>query len=435
MIPIVSRRQILINGACLLFLVICAFYGVRNWKTKMSIDYYQFWITGQAVSSMELTNIYSRDQRALIRQEFLNRARATEPPTKGTRIVQQRSLNLAGTPFLYSVFYLFSSGQYALDYEVFRLLSLFAFMGAIAYLCLFLEFTLGVAFLAPIFFTVCFWPFKLDVRIANVNQLQVGMMALFIFFQTKWNKSAANYLSGALLGFYFLFKPTLVYATGFLFLSWILAGRTKLFFRALAGAIVAVLISLLLPILLFGSACSWLSWWKGFKEIVFINHYFSQSLLGILFNIRNESAHSFFGLFIFGFTLFLLKRMNGTPRFQSDLFVRMPFPLQDYFMYSLGIIVYILTGPLVHKHYFVLMVPPLLFMLRPFLPRHGFRSYWTPRHFWGLVALTMISAWLRPNFWTYKGTFEWSYAGTLILFALSIWEILLPRLSNTPSTH
>ena len=74
------NKKILIGFNSLIIIGLFFFirYGIQHWRSSNPYDYYQFWVVGQAVRSMELDNIYSLSDRIKISREFQNRAKNSD---------------------------------------------------------------------------------------------------------------------------------------------------------------------------------------------------------------------------------------------------------------------------------------------------------------------------------------------------------------------
>lgn len=106
-------RRTLINASCLLILGFCFYRNVRESFAYDSYDFSQFWVAGQAIKQLPIENLYSREDRQLIREKmntvFLKR--------------ENRLPELTGTPFLYAIFSLAATGDYMFDQHSFRIFS------------------------------------------------------------------------------------------------------------------------------------------------------------------------------------------------------------------------------------------------------------------------------------------------------------------------
>jgi hypothetical protein len=376
---------------------------------------------GQAFSHSVTPNIYHRLEQDKIHTRFLNEENLNHADTllKNT-LVERKRLNLAGTPFLYSLFFLSSSGNYENDYQIYRLFCLLSFFVAITYLSRILKFPWALAFLAPVVLSALFWPFHVDVRYGNVNQLQIGALALLVFLLQKKSQNVWEFLAGFIIGIGLMFKPNILYSIALVLVSRTVTKRFKSSALIGAGIIIGMAGAFSLPSLLFGEVCTWRNWFPTFQEIVFRKNYFNSSLLGMFFVIRETWPYQVFGLFLLTTTSLLV-------------FIQRKSTHDDIYLTGLGLLIYILSGPLVHRHYFLLAIPQILWMLRPLSTQLSWRKFISLRHAAGALALALIAI----NFES-PGSRQWnpnleSYLGVLILFVGSIVNELPKSLMRVTS--
>ena len=341
-----------------LFLII---FGIRNWRSSNPYDYYQFWVVGQAISSMELDNIYSRSDQIKISHEFQNRAQQSASDLFKRSAKTRKILEPGGTPFLYSVFYLSSFGSYDFDYKIFRLVSLIIYIGSIITLAVILKFPIWSVALVCIFFTQSFWPFQIDVEFGNVGQLQVGCIILFLLCQ-KMKGRFYHFIGGLLIGLLVLFKPTLIFCVLLLSIYWLLEGRARKLIVEFTGIGIALAVGFVLPGLLFGRACRWQMWYEGYPSILYTNFFLTGGFLGKLLNLKSVSLYGLFGAVLLLITvlfLFWVKVVQEIPDHKEVPFSKrqLDFWIDEYSVVMLGIGIYFLSGPIVHSHYFLLAVP------------------------------------------------------------------------------
>jgi len=404
-------------------------YGIRNWKSHEPIDHVQFWIVGQAISTFNPVNVYDKIEQTQVRKEFLWKSETEDRHSLLSKTIEKRKdFNLAGTPFLYSVFYIFSSGDYSIDYRNFRIFCLLSYFVSIIYLCRVLNFSWLTSLLFPILFSAFFWPFKVDIRFCNVNQLQVAAIGLFIYLQNNKKIGIRNFLSGLVLGCGLMFKPNIIYSIGLLAVSWFTEGHIRRLKVTTGGIITGVLIAYLLPVFLFGTQCTWANWLPRFQEIVFRNNYFNSSFLGMFFVIRSTWPFELLGAALF--LIVALAFWKNRPGHRDEQEIRST-GSTEILSIGMGLAIYILSGPLVHEHYFVLAVPLTLWMLRPTPIKRGWRNFLTLRHFLAALSIIVIAPLFgielaRP--WHPNLT---SYMGVLLLFTWATRCVLLNNRVDT----
>jgi len=424
------NKKILIIFNSLIIIGLLFFFkqGIQNWRSSNPYDYYQFWIVGQAERFMKLDNIYSHSDRVKISREFQSRAENSASDLLKSGAKTRKILEPGGTPFLYAVFYLSSSGSYDSDYENFRLVSLFFYIGSIITLCIIFKFPIWSLALIVIFFTQSFWPFQIDLEFGNVGQLQVGCLTLFLLCQ-KMQGRFCHFLGGLLIGLMVLFKPTLIFCMLLLSILWLFKGRTKKLIIEFAGIGIALAIGIILPIIMFGQACRWQSWYETYPSILYTNFFLTGGFLGKLLNLKNILFYGLFGVVLFLLTalfLFWIKLVQKNPncREVSSLKRQLDFWIDEYSVVMLGIGIYFLSGPIVHSHYFLLAVPWALLLLRP---RDLFPFSPSFRYFYWMVFLACIFIAAHPifkklNLTNYPNHSLWSFGGILIFYGFTLLE-------------
>ena len=424
------NKKILVGFNSLIIIGLLFFinHGIQNWQSSNPYDYYQFWVVGQAVRSMELDNIYSLSDRIKISREFQNRAQQSASDLLKRGAKTREILEPGGTPFLYAVFYLASMGSYDFDYKVFRLVSLYFYIGSIVALAVILKFPIWSLALVTIFFTQSFWPFQIDFEFGNVGQLQVGCLTLFLLCQ-KIEGRFSHFIGGFIIGLLVLFKPTLIFCILLLSIFWLFKGRKKKLFIEFAGIGIALTGGFILPRLLFGNTCTWQSWYETYPSILYTNFFLTGGFLGKLLNLKSVPLYGLFGAILFLLTalfLFWIKLVQKTPnrREVSSSKGQLHFWIDEYSVVMLGIGIYLLSGPIVHSHYFLLAVPWALLLLRP---RHlpPFSHY--SRYFYWMVFLACIFIALHPifkklNLTNYPNHSLWSFGGIWIFYGLTLME-------------
>jgi len=424
------NKKILIGFNALIIIGLFFFikYGIQNWRSSNPYDYYQFWVVGQATRSMELDNIYSLSDRIKISHEFQNRAQQSASDLFKRGAKTRKILEPGGTPFLYAVFYLASMGSYDFDYKIFRLVSLFFYIGSIVALAVILKFPIWSLALVIIFFTQSFWPFQIDLEFGNVGQLQVGCLTLFLLCQ-KMKGRFYHFIGGLIIGLLVLFKPTLIFCILLLGIFWLFRGRTKKLFVEFAGIGTALTGGFILPGLLFGHKCTWQSWYETYPSILYTNFFMTGGFLGKLLNLKNILFYGLFGAVLLLLTagfLFWVKLVQKNPNFRNIPFLKENSDLwiDEYSVIVLGIGIYFLSGPIVHSHYFLLAVPWALLLLRP---RHlpPFSHY--SRYFYWMVFLACIFIAVHPifkklNLTNYPNHSLWSFGGILIFYGVTLLE-------------
>jgi hypothetical protein len=358
-IRVFSKRHYAIDILAALLILLTSTFAVKSGRfhSANAVDYYQFWVIGQAIRTMEVSNIYSIPERNRIGKRFVRESVGQSPE----RIAAARSrdtIEPSGTPFLYALFDVVSTGDYDRDYQNFFGFSLFAYMTASYFLARLAGMSCATSAVFTVFATFSYWPLKADIRFGNVTQLQLGLVALF-FSLIRGRGIEIRYLfAGLILAFTVLFKPNTIFAAALLVGTWILLlEREKIAWFSLGG-LIATAVAAWLPRHLFGDACSWDGWKQNFSSMALKPYWVRDSLPSLVFRTTNTVLHrTLTMLMIMGIFWIVMK---GSPAFRMAAKYKSGTAAlwkRDAHIFSLGLGMSLLLDPLVHGQYFILVLP------------------------------------------------------------------------------
>ena len=194
-------------------------------RSEIGIDFYQFWVVTQSVSAGLVENIYRDENRRAMggiffemaemaemaeRAEKTEKAKRQEPAGRRMKVARRRTfIKTWSTPFLYTAFHPLASGDYEADYTSFQLLCLLSTALAIGYFGRILGYPAAAALLVLAIVAQASGPLRADVRVGNVNQIQLGLLALFLLAHGRQGRPGRVVLSGIVLGAIVAFKPNL----------------------------------------------------------------------------------------------------------------------------------------------------------------------------------------------------------------------------------
>ncbi|MCC7193738.1 MAG: hypothetical protein IT444_13260 [Phycisphaeraceae bacterium] len=343
----------------------------NNWsigRASVGLDYLHFWAVGQTASASR-SAIYSADSARRIPAEM---TRALTPADRGTRyaeaLAKRQQFEITATPFLYSLLGAITTGDYELDYTVFQIICLVSMVAGlilIAKTCNYSCLEAMLAAVAILLFTTAYFS---DLGVGNVNQIQVGCIALYLVLIRRPSTPSRDALAGALLGLLCMFKPNLALIPGLLAVVWIIEGRFRTLATQATGGTIAAISSFIFSAIYFGSARIWIDWWHGLRRFMLeANPAVSAgnvSLARILYELTHwhcEMALLLLGCLAFAVCCWIGWRQRSKTPTDSD----MPRFLSDARAVTIGCLIMLLSADLVWLHYLLLAIPTLILLLRP----------------------------------------------------------------------
>jgi hypothetical protein len=414
--PVPARGRRVRSGLLLVWIAAAVAYGAfvaERWRSRGPTDFYLLWSVGQALREMPLDNVYSESDRRAITAEFAARAETSGSPARVAAARGWNRFETISTPFLYTVFALASSGDFDRDYRRFQIVSLCGYLATVFGIAIAVGFPGWLAFVALVAATAVYWPFYTDAGFGNVGQLQVGLIGLFLAASRR-DGAAAHLVGGCVLGLLLVFKPTVVFAAALLAAGGVVQRQwRRLAFQGL-GASLACGIGWYLPTALFGSACTWGEWRRHAPAIFLTDRYLAGGFLGQLFGPLPRWVFPLFGAALLATTLHLVRRgaVSRQPFVPSLGRSAAADPLT---LTAIGLAIFVVTAPVAHSHYFVLVVPLALVAMGPSRPvaarlAAGAASL--------LVALHPV--WKSLGWTDARNHSLWTFAGTWGLLVLVV---------------
>jgi hypothetical protein len=440
---LVAPMRDLRDTATLLLLVAVLCGLTAAWASNersAGVDFYQFWVVGQALGQPEVGNVYADAERRRIGATFLEQARAGDTPRQLAVAEMRQVLETYSTPFLYATFRFFSTGDYETDYRNYRLIQLVLLAAALATLCRVLGYPLPALLAAILAFAVWFEPVVSDMRVGNVNCIQLAVLAAWLGWRRRPSSPAADGVGGLILGLAVMFKPNLVFVPGLLVAFWLVHRRTQtLAWHAVGGAAAAGL-AVLLSTLSFGR-WAWGEWlatlqllpddiitvelgnfalarlisdWLAFEAVLVLTLLFSAlAVVGIVAGRHRASSRAAGGV-----------PENG--RHHGEAVV-----------VAVGCLVMLLGSRLAWLHYFVLAIPMLLVLWRPLAAARPTRSDVIARRILPAAVFPLVAINPITNAGGELTDHQVATAvslGVLVLFGLGLRELGASRADVSPRT-
>jgi hypothetical protein len=385
-------------------------------------DFYQFWVVGQAAREADTGDVWSKDERLRLGQEWARRAVAEQGPQsadpstrRGISAKRRQDLETYSTPWLYTLFGWSASGDYDTDLGRFQHAGLAAFVLAVLGLARLAGLSWSGGALLAAFLVTFFAPTLSDMRVGNVNRLQVAALALALVAGAR--RGAWQLAAGFALGLAVMFKPNLAYPALVLGLGWIVLGRRQRLARQVPAALAGAAAAFGLASAWFGGAHVWRDWSRVLGELMGeYDHALSKgnfALVRLLEDSGMPAAGAVVGALMLaglGAALFL-RRRAGAPAAQEDLALA-----------GLGGALSVSTSRLAWVHYYLLVVPLAIYLLRPAAPAWARAG--------GAVALVLVAHEPLKDLLRLEDTGTLAAAlvgaGVLALYALTLLDLARP---------
>jgi hypothetical protein len=295
---------------------------------------------------------------------------------------------------------------------------------------------------AAVVFMDWFQPLLSDVRVGNVNQLQLGLLTLFVWLQSKQKLGGRELLGGLVLGFGTMAKPNTAYVVLMLCAFWIANRRFKKLIHVSLGMAIAAVIAFVVSSAAFGTVRCWVDWLRILPQVSGYlypveDHNYSVSMLfyeQIGIGLSGPITLVLFAMA--GVSLWFGRHRGNTPNTDATLNEDSEEPyFEDMLMVAIGCLIYLLSATLVWLHYFVLTVPMALIALRPSGNNKAAKSHAAVfSRILAAVAIVLIAE--LPVRALFSATDPRHSAalmcsGTFILFALAVYEVL--RIGKMPA--
>jgi len=321
-------RAILMTAGALLVVA-----GLRNsWNTASTshgLDFYQFWIGGQEAPH-ERGSLWSADAAKRLGTTYYYRAVSGKSQRMYVVAQGRRELELFSTPFLYTCFGLLPA-DYDRAYLIWSILGLVSLVAAIAIMARALRWPVTALLFFLAFVLLLFQPLTSELRVENVNEVQLLLIAAYFVTPPA--------VRGAILGIAIALKPNIVIALPLVAAYEIAHDRRKLMPEMLgvaAGGAVAVAVSSAY----FRSVTVWIDWLRAARSL-------SQTIYAR--ETGNVAPALALGRYAWVLAIVLTIAAAYTVVRHREASAELAV--------SLGLVVYLLSAPLVWIHYLLLAIP------------------------------------------------------------------------------
>jgi hypothetical protein len=323
----VTRAILIAAGALLVIAGLWSSWDVAS--TSQGLDFYQFWIGGQEAPH-EHGTLWSAEAAQRLGTKYYYQAVNGRSDRMVVVAGGRRVLELFSTPFLYTCFGMLPA-DYDRAYVIWSLLGLASLVAAIALMARALGWPIAAFLFFLAFVLLLFQPLTSELRVENVNEVQLLIIATY--FVTP------PVVRGAILGIAIALKPNVAIALPLVAAFEFAHDRRKLLPEMLgvaAGGAAAAAISSAY----FRSATVWVDWLRAARAL-------SQTIYA------RETGNVAPALFLGSYAWVLAIVLTVAAAF---VVVRHPTGSAELAV-SAGLVVYLLSAPLVWIHYLLLAIP------------------------------------------------------------------------------
>lgn len=409
-----------------------------RWQASVStptIDFFILWGVPRALSITPVSSIYTAEGQREMASVLTRDAASPATSAKQKRATElesglsQNGLDSPGSPFLYAAVGLLSTGDYEIDQRNFAIVCLLCFGFSIVLLCRLLRFSDVETILLLVILSSSYVPTMSDIAVGNINQIQLSVIALFIFFMSR----SQWLLAGIAIGTGMALKPNIAIVFVLSMLLCLVDRAFRRQWRLSLGAAAAMLLCMAISSGYFGTPSIWSAFARNLPSILNLSYPLEQGNFGLsmlLFNSTERHVSVFIALILvaaFVCAVFMTRNdgFDGRRRHTGSDAINGEIDLHQAFAVAgVGCAVMLLSSNLVWLHYYVLLIPMSLYLMRPLgdndqQPSHSYRRVLA------IVALLMLSAGTIVHDVFYYAVMINS--ATSLMLALTFYEIWCQR--------
>lgn len=418
-----------VANVLLLLLAVYSVLNAFNYGNKwVGMDFYQFWAVGQAVSSMDLENIYGNLDRTRIGTEMAHRGTIDSNASRHQSVAKRRPvLETYSSPLLYTFLGLFRFGSYETAFQVYRIFSLLCGLLAVTVLCRLLGYSRLETLAVIALFTGWFEPFFCELRVLNVNLLQLGLLAMLCWIMSNQRYEWLDISIGFVVGLLVMFKLNTLFVGVMLFFWYAFHRLLGKVLRMAAGAFASILFFGAISAWFFGSVDPWVDWVGSLASLpdeIITPRHGNYSLTIIIADLTGVDLSMVMLPLFFLFSVIFLWTICNDQRSNHDAVARED---NGIMIVGLGCLIYLIGARLVWLHYYLLSIPSILSLLRLYAisPSTGSRRLHL-RMLLLVFAIVLLS--LNPLLTTLKLRTDipasvMCVSATLVLFSLTLYEL------------
>jgi hypothetical protein len=365
------------NTAILLLLIVAGNAILVSWevaKAVPAIDFFHYWAVALTVRRGDVENVYSPEGMRDMGSCFARLKDDPQTPrkqriaTEFTLRINNGAVDAVATPFLFAVIGFFESGSYERDVLVYMFLCMLCYITAIITLCRMFQVPLHMTVIMLVLLTSWFGPYNSDIRVGNINQLQLALFVLVLWLQKRSFKYH-DFISGTILGLAIMFKPNTGLALALIALSWLINRHIKKLVTLCAGMVCGMFIAYMAASFYFGSTACWTQWLGRVPELLQSSRIIEGNigLSKIIYSLLAIDLSLFIVIILVGIFTFITwqkakKRIKSIypegAQSPEQLFIETTAAV------SLGLAFMLLSARLAWFHYYILVIPLAIMQLR-----------------------------------------------------------------------
>ena len=356
-----------------LLLLVNPLFNVWQYATRSpGVDFFTLWSVPHVLKTNAVSNIYSADSQREMASVLIgdsaspNVSDAQRQATAITTQLYDNRLDVTGSPLVYALVGLTASGAYEKDLRRFAVTSWLCFLGATLILSRLVRFSPVATLLIVGLLTSSFAPLISDMWVANLNQIQLLLLACFLFSITR----SRGVLAGLALGLGVMLKPNLLIVA---FLS-VLASLMDRDYRRLTSLVsglgLAVLLSVAVSMAYFGRPAMWPDFIWSLPHTLATsypieNANFSLPILLSRTMHRETSTYIFVILIAIASVVIFETRWNQAGNVSRDAEESARLMHRMFVVVGLGCTVMLMSSRLAWLHYYVMLIPLEMYLIRP----------------------------------------------------------------------
>lgn len=371
-------NRLAINFICMLLLFNVCVVHWHKCLDEDNIDFLVLWSLPESLNYMSVPDIYSNEGESQLSKHMVyeNLSDRELQVAKDVVAYYKEHVAINSTPFLYSIVGLLKSHDYDKDLNIYILLSTMCLAGSVMLLCYFSGFSFMLAVILLVYLEFFHVPMLVDDIIGNITSFQILLLTLFVacsVFKYKYS----SLLSGLALGLCVMLKPNVLFVLIFNVIILYVKIRSSKDCIRFRGFVTGVVTSLLVCILIGSAYFGGINIWGYFlhKLTIILNFHYpvdgcNYSLTNIIYSYT-KTNYSLWILVVLvaGFLYFCLVNRRRIKRNSiSNLGIDRENEIclaESFCVVGIGCATMFFSSGLAWVHYHVLLIPLLIFLLRP----------------------------------------------------------------------